>query len=521
MQGKKNFTPKLFVNFRLPDHIPDDNFYKILKDKLDLRFVYKSTGLVYSKTGRPSLDPVVFFKMLLVGYLENICSDRALERLFQLRLDLLYFIDHDLEDAVPDHSTICKTRQRIPKEVFEEVFNHILKLCVGSGLVGGSIQSIDSAYINANASLDRMAEIKLVDRDPRDYLEEILDQDLPEDVTVEDQIKRVTKAQKNLTAFKEMRRKKYTERDGGKKKRRNNRRFFSSATHQSTTDPDARVAKKSGKPRMLCYTSTMSVDTLNNVVTNISAEHASRKDSQLLIKNTKATRVRLEDCGLNMDTVLADAGFSSGENYAMLEDMELEAFIPLHGTYESHRDGFKYDGRRNAYICPQGQILKESYTKFDHGRKQVAYTSSKKICDHCPMREGCVNNRGIKRIMSTMYKRQYERMIKRLRSKRGKLYYSLRMHTVEPVFGSLQQYYGLRRMNVRGRLSASKVMLMSAAAFNLKKWFKNQLNTAYMASINCILTLRVVMTPLIINLNNYYLTSSLSYHSDRQWNEGV
>ncbi len=261
MQGKKNFTPKLFVNFRLPDHIPDDNFYKVLKDKLDLRFVYKSTELVYSKTGRPSLDPVVFFKMLLVGYLENICSDRALERVFQLRLDLLYFIDHDLEDPVPDHSTICKARKRIPKEVFEEVFNHILKLCVSSGLVGGKIQSIDSAYINANASLDRMAEIKLVDRDPRDYLEEVLHQDLPNDVSVEDQIKRVEKTQKDLIGFTEYRRKKYTEQDGGKKKRKNKRRFFSSATHLSTTDPDARVAKKSGKPRMLCYTSTMAVDT--------------------------------------------------------------------------------------------------------------------------------------------------------------------------------------------------------------------------------------------------------------------
>ena len=521
MQGKKNFTPKLFVNFRLPDHIPDDNFYKILKDKLDLRFVYKSTESVYGKTGRPSLDPVVFFKMLLVGYLENICSDRALERLFQLRLDLLYFIDHDLTDLVPDHSTICKARKRIPKEVFEEVFNYILKLCVESGLVGGKIQSIDSAYITANASLDRMAEIKLVDRDPRDYLEEILDQDLPEEVTVEDQIKRVTKAQKDLTAFKEMRRKKYTERDGGKKKRKNSRRFFSSATHQSTTDPDARVAKKSGKPRMLCYTSTMSVDTLNNVVTNISAEHASRKDSQLLIKNTKATSARLIDCGLQMDTVLADAGFSSGENYAMLEELKLEAFIPLHGTYKTHRDNFKFDGRRNAYICPQGQILKESYTKFDHGRKQVVYTSSKSICGHCPMREGCVNHRGIKRIMSTMYKRQYERMIKRLRSKRGKEFYSLRMHTVEPVFGSLQQYYGLRRMNVRGRISASKVMLMSAAAFNLKKWLKTTLNNSYIDSINRILNLRIIMTVIRINFNNIQLFGSLKHHGDCQGDRWV
>ena len=95
-----------------------------------------------------------------------------------------------------------------------------MKLCVSSGLVGGSIQSIDSAYINANASLDRMTEIKLIDRDPKDYLEEVLDQDLPEDVTIEDQINRVAKAQKYLTSFTEMRRKKYTDQDGGKKHRK-------------------------------------------------------------------------------------------------------------------------------------------------------------------------------------------------------------------------------------------------------------------------------------------------------------
>jgi len=83
-----------------------------------------------------------------------------------------------------------------------------------------------------------------------------------------------------------------------------------------------------------------------------------------------------------------------------------------------------------------------------------------------------VSRRGIKEIQSTPYKRQYERMKKRLKTKKGKQTYSLRMHTVEPVFGSLQQYYGLRRIYVRGKNSAYKVMLMSASAFNLKKWLK-------------------------------------------------
>lgn len=86
--------------------------------------------------------------MLLVGYLENVCTDRALEKLFKLRLDLLYFIDHDLGETVPDHSTICKTRKRIPREVIDKVFTHILKLCVDAGMVEGKTQSIDSRYMD-------------------------------------------------------------------------------------------------------------------------------------------------------------------------------------------------------------------------------------------------------------------------------------------------------------------------------------------------------------------------------------
>jgi len=118
--------------------------------------------------------------------------------------------------------------------------------------------------------------------------------------------------------------------------------------------------------------------------------------------------------------------------------------------------------------------------------------------------------------MSTRYKREYERMIKRLKSKRGKLFYSLRMHTVELVFGSLQQHYGLRWMNVRGRNSASKVMLMAAAAFNLKKWLKNSLNNAYLGANNLILVLRAFIVPFTKYLSNFQLQHSLSFYGDSQ-----
>lgn len=478
MQGKKKFRPRLFQNFRLDEFIPDTNFYKILKDNLNLNFIYKSTEFVYSHTGRPGLDPVVFFKMILAGYLENCPTDRGLERLFQMRLDLRYFIDHDIDETIPDHSTLCKTRKRIPEHIFKEVFEHILSLCVQHGMVDGSTQSIDSAYIDANASLDNMDKINLMDRDPDIFLREVFDQDLPESYSIKDKVARVKKIQKDLLTHKRYREKKYKEQDRNSK-RKNKGRSFSNATHVSKSDPDARIAVKPGKPRMLCYTSTMSVDTRESVITNIAAEFASQKDSKLLIRNVLRTDNILSANGLEMCQVLADTGFSSGENYQLLEEMGITAYIPPHGTYVTDRDKFKYDARRNAFVCPQGQALKPTYYKAAEGRKTVVYRSKKKECDNCPIRNSCVSSRGIKEISSTPYKREYERMRKRLKTNSGKWTYQLRMQTVEPVFGSLQQYYGLRRIYVRGKNSANKVMLMAASAFNLKKWVKKVIKEAF------------------------------------------
>ena len=357
-----------------------------------------------------------------------------------------------------------------------------------------------------HASLDSLDEVKLVDRDHDEYLKEVFGQDLPEGFGVKEKVARVEKLQRDLIRYAEGRRKKYDRLFGTKQ--RNKRRTFSNATHRSSTDPDARIAKKSGKPRMLCYSSTMSVDTQENVITNISAEHSSHKDSQLLIKNTKQTLSRLEEVGLEVKSILADAGFSSGENYRMLEDLNLEAYIPLHGTYETDREGFKWDGRRKAFVCEKGQALKHKYTRFADGKKTAVYRSKKKICDSCPIRESCVSKRGIKEITSTLFKSEYERMIKKLKTKKGKISYGLRMHTVEPVFGSLQQYYGLRRMNVRGKNSASKVMLMSAAAFNLKKWLKKLIKEGEKAIDLLFLNLRISIDGTMVKNLNFVLLNT-------------
>ena len=137
MQGKKHYQPKLFNTFNLADRVPENSFYKRLIQTLDLRFLYKTTAPYYGKCGQKSIDPVVFFKICLVGYLENIISDRQLIEHCSLRLDILLFLDHDIDEELPWHSTISRTRQLFPEYVFEEVFNKIFTMCVDKGMVKG------------------------------------------------------------------------------------------------------------------------------------------------------------------------------------------------------------------------------------------------------------------------------------------------------------------------------------------------------------------------------------------------
>ncbi len=101
MQGRKNYSEKLFISFQLSDRVPRENFYRKLSETLDFQFLYKDTRELYGKTGNPSIDPVVFFKLMLTGYLENITSDRRLIEHCSMRIDILYFIGYDIDEPLP------------------------------------------------------------------------------------------------------------------------------------------------------------------------------------------------------------------------------------------------------------------------------------------------------------------------------------------------------------------------------------------------------------------------------------
>ena len=127
MQGKKHFTEKLFTNFQLSDRVPEDNFYRRLKEILELQWLYKATKNYYGTEGQQSIDPVVFFKLMLIGYLENLGSDRKIISTASMRLDMLYFIGYDIDEPLPWHSTLSRTRQLYGEELFRQLFKASIK----------------------------------------------------------------------------------------------------------------------------------------------------------------------------------------------------------------------------------------------------------------------------------------------------------------------------------------------------------------------------------------------------------
>ena len=483
MQGKKDYQEKLFAHFQLSERIPKHNFYRRLKGVLDLNFLYPLTKKYYGESGQKSIDPVVFFKLCLVGYLENIISDRQLIAHCSMRLDILYFLNYDIDDLLPWHSTISRTRQLYPQKIFEDVFTKVLTMCVEKGMLSGHTQAIDSAPIKANASMDSL-ELKVPQAELQDYLNSIrhisaMDKKKP---IRKAKINKATKQQQEITAnSRELQaiksRNKKWRKDQDQRPGAGNKgsKYTSNKTHYSPTDPDARISVKPGKARKLNYMSQLSVDTAHHVITDIHAYHAHKKDNQYLQDITKRLKNRLHQQGLIWRNCVADTGYSSGENYAFLEQEGLQSYIPPHGTYKGGPEGFTYNKVEDHYLCPQGNEVpfKKVFNDYRTGTKKKEYRISSKICKGCPIKRQCLGQTAQEKKFSvTYYREEYERNNTRVNSKRGRYMKSKRQSTVEPVFGTLTQFMGLRKINTIGIKQANKVMHMAAIAYNLKKYLK-------------------------------------------------
>jgi hypothetical protein len=229
---------------------------------------------------------------------------------------------------------------------------------------------------------------------------------------------------------------------------------------------------KPGKARKLNYHGNISVDTAHHVITDVQAYHADLKDNQYLQEVSLRLKSRLQKQGLLWRNVLADAGYSSGENYDFLERHGLVSYIPPHGTYKGGPKDFTFVKDENYWLCSQGKKATFRGRKPEKNVMQDHYLTKRSDCKNCPIKTQCLGKSYEKRIRITIWVDQYERNNERVRSRFGRQMKSKRQSTVEPVWGTLTQFMGLRKINTIGLKQANKVMHLAATAYNLKKLLK-------------------------------------------------
>src|SRR5436309_369022 len=156
MMGSKNRSFAACVDVSLEELVPADHFYRHLERTLDLSFVREFVHETYARGGRPSIDPVVFFKLQLVMFFEGIRSERQLMRHAADRLSVRWYVGYDLGEPLPDHSSLTRIRERYGVEVFRRFFEKIVEQCQQAGLVWGRELSIDGTKVEANASKDSL-----------------------------------------------------------------------------------------------------------------------------------------------------------------------------------------------------------------------------------------------------------------------------------------------------------------------------------------------------------------------------
>ncbi|OBW39917.1 Transposase DDE domain protein [Chryseobacterium sp. MOF25P] len=477
MQGKKIITPQLFYHQSLDEMVPEDNFYRKVNENLSLDFLYKATASYYGKCGQESIDPVVFFRILIVGYLNNMNSDRALIRFCSNCLDIRLFLGYDFNENLPFHSTISRTRSLFGEELFLELFRSVLSLCIGKGMVRGKRMAVDSAFIKANASMDSLVEKEVLE-DVSAFVNELEENS---------EFKTTSTRKKLVDRHHSWKEKEYKGMPGNTKSDRKDEdgneirpKYLSNHTHYSSTDPDAKISVKPGKARQLNYSGQLTVDDANHVIVGACASSSGSKDSVIFPEIMNQTIENFKENKLEIDEVLADAGYSSGSALKYCQEKGLNAYIPNFGQYKSEREGFIFNKEEDRYECqkdggnkaflPFKRILTDS-----KGYDKKSYRSSEKNCSNCPLRTECCGKvTKFKKIEDSIHKPLYDAMHEKL--KRDPHYTRFltkrRSSRVEPVLGTLINYHSMKKVNCRGIKNANKHVLMAALTYNLKKYLK-------------------------------------------------
>jgi transposase len=469
----------------LDDLIPPDHFYRHLERSLDLGFVRDLVKGTYADNGRPSIDPVVFFKLQLVLFFEGLRSERQLLRVVADRLSLRWYLGYDLAEPLPDHSSLTRLRERYGLDVFRRFFEAVVARCIAAGLVWGQELYIDSTDVAGNAAHDSLR--------PRFAVEAHLARlfpapapDMPPDADRSEEAgdptgngeplhptpfpRALAPAAQVALAAAAAERHDWIGEAGRPDRRRTSGSYRRVADFwASPTDPDASPLRPTGAGAGLGYRDHYVVDGGKaRVVLAVLVTPAEVQDNQPALDLLWRARFRWK---LRPHQVTGDCKYGTAENVVALEDQRIRAYVPLPAA--GRRPGlfadtdFAYDAAADVYHCPGGETLR-LLSRCETTRRRV-YEAPAAACRACALKPQCTTSQRGRRVGRGFDEDYLDRVrgyhdtepfAKALRKRRV---------WVEPLFAEAKAWHGLRRFRLRGLPKVTGEALLIATGQNLKR----------------------------------------------------
>ena len=431
-----------FEMVTLEELVPKDHLLRLIDQHIDFGFIREASAPLYSAdNGRPAIDPVQLFKLLFVGYLFGVRSERRLVQEVQVNVAYRWFLGLGLTEKVMDASTLSQNRRRrfAGTEIEQTIFDRIVQQAIDAGLIGGRVLYTDSTHLKASANKNKFEALQ-VDIEPAQYLAE-LEQAVNAD--------RAEHGKKPLAP--------------------DTRPLGTKELKVSSTDPDSGYMTRDNKPPGFFYLDHRTVDGVHSLIVDTHVTAGNVHDSQPYIARLDRVRERFD---LAVTAVGLDAGYFTPTVCEQLVKRDIYAVMGYRGP-TAHKPGyfykreFVYDAVADSYTCPQGQVILYNTTNRVGYRE---YHSQANQCVQCPSKDRCTQSQnGVKVIVRHVWEDSKETVNANRLTDTGKRIYKRRKETVERSFADAKELHGHRYARFRGLAKVRAQSLLAAACQNMKK----------------------------------------------------
>jgi transposase len=492
MMGSKArlFTPVRAIS--LDELVPPDNFYRHLEQVLDLSFVHGLVQDHYAAGGRPSVDPVVFFKLQLVMFFEGVRSERLLMRLVADRLSVRWYLGYNLDEPLPDHSSLTRIRARYGLEVFRRFFEVIVEECQQAGLVWGQELYFDATHVLANAALDSLVPRFAVEA--RFAIHAHLDALFSAESTPPEQPRAAQDREHTGSAFpvtpalptplpvdlsdaeREVLAEANSTRhdwiaEAGRPQREVHGLYQRTADVRiSTTDPDATPLRLKGGGTHLGYQTHYAVDGgKQRIILGVLVAPGEVMEHQPMLDQAWHVRFRFH---LHPRQATGDTKYGTLENIRALDAMGIRAYMPLFDEWNRHPDyfgpaHFTYHTEQDVYRCPQGQLLRPCRREYQ--AQKTEYRANAATCNACPVKPACTPGTQGRIVHRSFHAAVQERVRASQQTPAYEKAMRKRKVWVEPLFGEGKQWHGMGRFRLRRLWRVNCEALLIASGQNLKR----------------------------------------------------